>query len=300
MKIRFRKIRMSIKNKIRLEDINLIIEEFQADGYVLTLRQLYYQLVSRAVIPNEQSEYAKLSRLLKEGRMSGIVDWKAIEDRLRVPHLPYAVDDIDQAIQDTIDQYRLRRQDDQPNYLEVWVEKDALSGVLKRVTEKYHIPIMVNRGYSSVSAMFDAFMRFVHGGAYKERPVKILYLGDYDPSGLDMLRDIQERIEEFQFGYNDGTDVENMQFEVIPIALTREQVEQYDPPPNPAKLTDPRAKEFIARHGNQSWEVDALKPNVLNNLLDNAIIKLIDINKFNDVLDREKTDIEKLKTIIAK
>ncbi len=304
MKRQFRKIRLSRTNKNRLEDINDIIEEFQADGYVLTLRQLYYQLVSRDVIPNEQSEYAKLSRLLKEGRMGGVVDWDAIEDRLRKPSLPYAVDDIDQAIQDTIDQYRLRRQEDQPNYIEVWVEKDALSGVLKRVTEKYHIPIMVNRGYSSVSAMYDAFMRFTHKFHYgfqgqDLRPVKILYLGDYDPSGLDMLRDIKDRIDEFHEGYmDDGTDIQQMEFEVLPVALTKEQVEKHNPPPNPAKLTDPRAKEFIAMYGNQSWEVDALKPNVLNNLLNNAIINLIDTNKFHDILDQEKTDIEKLEAIL--
>lgn len=121
MKERFRKIRLSKKNLEKLALINSIIEEYSADGYKLTLRQLYYQLVSRDVIPNKQSEYAKISTLLKEGRMAGIVDWEAIEDRLRLPHITYSNTSPEQAIEDAIDQYRLDRQEGQDTYLEVWV-----------------------------------------------------------------------------------------------------------------------------------------------------------------------------------
>ena len=289
---------MGKANKERLKIINEIIEEYQRDGYILTLRQLYYQLVSRDVIPNKQSEYSKLSTILKEGRMAGIVDWGAIEDRLRRPSSPASFDSPKHILEAAIQQYALPRQNGQAVYLEVWVEKDALSGVLKRVTEKYHIPILVNRGYSSVSAMYDSFMRFVHRAAWKERDVKIIYLGDYDPSGLDMIRDIASRIEEFQVGYNDGHLVEEMFFEVIPIALTKEQIDQYDPPPNPAKITDPRAKNFIKKHGDMSWEVDALRPDVLNQLLDDAILSYIDEDLYKEILEQEKVDKEKLKSLI--
>ena len=161
MKIKFREIRMQKRNLERLMQINQIIEEYQKDGYVLTLRQLYYQLVSRDIIPNKLAEYQKLSKLLKEGRMAGIVDWNAIEDRLRIPSKPASFDSPEDILKAAIKQYQLPRQEGQNKYLEVWVEKDALSGVLKRVTQKYHIPILVNRGYSSVSAMYDSFMRFV-------------------------------------------------------------------------------------------------------------------------------------------
>jgi len=297
-KIKFREIRMGKANKERLDTINGIIEEYQADGYVLTLRQLYYQLVSRDIIPNKQSEYSKLSTLLKEGRMAGIVDWDAIEDRLRKPDKPSSFDSPQDILEACINQYELPRMEGQDIYLEVWVEKDALSGVLKRVTEKYHVPILVNRGYSSASAMYDSFMRFVRNGAYKERPVKVLYLGDYDPSGLDMIRDIRERTIEFQEGYNDGTLVEQMQFSVEPIALTREQIEQYNPPPNPAKVTDPRAKDFIKKHGRTSWEVDALSPEVLNALLRDAILENIDENIYLDIVNREDADKDKLRSLV--
>ena len=141
-------LKLSKANIERLETINSILEDYREDGYVLTLRQLYYQLVVRDIIPNQQAEYSKLSNILKKGRMAGIVDWSIIEDRLRQPFLPYWVFDIDDAINDTINTYRLNRMDWQDKYIEIRVEKDALSGVLKRVSSKYHINLMVNRGYS--------------------------------------------------------------------------------------------------------------------------------------------------------
>jgi hypothetical protein len=159
-KIKYRDIRLSKANMIRLDEINAIIISYQRQGYRLTLRQLYYQLVSRDVIPNSVKEYAKLSTLLKEGRMGGIVDWDAIEDRLRRPDRPPQWDSPTEILEACISQYRCDRMQGQSTYLEVWVEKDALSGVLKRVTENYGINIIVNRGYSSATAMHDAHKRF--------------------------------------------------------------------------------------------------------------------------------------------
>ncbi len=289
-KIKFREIRLSKSNVEKLWDINKIITEYQADGYILTLRQLYYQLVSRDIVPNKKEEYKKLSTLLKEGRMGGVVDWDAIEDRLRKPDKPSSFDSPKDLMKAAISQYQKPRQDGQPYYMEVWVEKDALSGVLSRVTRKYHIPIMVNRGYSSVSAMYDAFMRIVNYAAYQQIPARIIYLGDFDPSGLDMIRDISDRIIEFKDGYNDGDLVREMDFDVDAVALTMDQIIRYDPPPNPAKIEDPRAKDFIRRHGGQSWEVDALKPEVLNQILEDAIACYLDLDQYNTVVASEAKD----------
>lgn len=270
-------------NNGKLATINGIIQEFKRQGYKLTLRQLYYQLVSRDIIANKLPEYAKLSSLLVKGRMAGIVDWDAIEDRLRVPFLPYWVEGIDDAIEDTIKQYRLNRQEGQDSYIEVWVEKDALSGVLKRITSKYHVNLMVNRGYSSCTAMHDAYKRFY---VNSDKKGYILYLGDHDPSGLDMIRDISDRMRGF------GVTVK-----VIPIALTMQQIEEFNPPPNPAKITDPRANDYIAEHGNTSWEVDALDPDTLHKILRENIEKLIDMDKFNAVVKQEEEDKQRLEEI---
>ena len=275
------KLHLSKSNTERLEVINAIIEEYLAEGYRLTLRQLYYQLVSRDIIPNNVKEYGKISTLLKEGRMAGKVDWEAIEDRTRVPHIPYYVTDIKDAMKDTIDQYRLDRMRDQDVYLEVWTEKDALSGILKRVTEEYHVRLIVNKGYSSCSAMYEAYKRFNNAKSYGKNS-HILYLGDHDPSGLDMIRDIGERLEEFS---NDDVQVK-------PIALTKKQIDKYNPPPNPAKEADPRADWYIQNYGSTSWEVDALSPKVLTRLITNAIEGLIDRDKYDAIVEQEEKDKE--------
>lgn len=271
-------LRLSKANRIMLERINTILEEYRNDGYVLTLRQLYYQLVSKDIIPNNDREYAKLSNILKKGRMAGIVDWSAIEDRVRVPKLPYWVRDVQHAIQDTIEQYRVDRMQGQQRNIEIWVEKDALSNVLFRVTSKYHIRLMVNRGYSSISAMYDAHRRLRSGDV-------ILYFGDHDPSGKDMVRDIRERMEEF------GREID-----VRPVALTMEQIRRFNPPPNPAKITDPRAKWYIREYGRTSWELDALPPRELIRLAEEAVEELIDLDLYNRCLDREQRDIEELRS----
>lgn len=276
---------MSNKNYEKLLLINNIINEYLEDGYKLTLRQLYYQLVSRGVIPNEDREYAKLSRLLKEGRMAGIVDWEAIEDRLRVPKLPYWVFDIPDAMDDTIKQYRLDRMKGQDVYIEIAVEKDALSNVLWRVTSYYHIKLMVNRGYSSCTTMYDTFNRMKRAHMDGKTPI-ILYLGDHDPSGLDMIRDIKDRLAEF-----------GIVPEVEQIALTGEQIRKYQPPPNPAKVKDPRAKWYIERYGRTSWEVDALNPKILHQLLIDKIEALIDVDLFKSMIAQEESDKSTLREI---
>jgi hypothetical protein len=288
MKIQYvDKLRLNQDNKEKLITINKIITEYAEQGYRLTLRQLYYQLVSKDIIPNKQSEYAKLSTLLTKGRMAGFVDWDAIEDRLRKPYIEYSVRDVSHAIKDTIEQYKLNRQLGQETYIEVWVEKDALSGVLRRITDKYHVKLMVNRGYSSTSAMHDSFIRMKRE-TNMGKEILILYLGDYDPSGLDMIRDIKERLNTF--------GLENV--DVSHIGITKEQIDVYNPPPNPAKITDPRADWYIEKHGAVSWEVDALPPKVLNELLTKHIEESIDMSVYRDMLRLENHQKEELQELM--
>jgi len=272
------KLRLRKANVAKLSVINDIIEGYIADGYVITLRQLYYRLVTRNIIPNVIREYQKLSNLLKKGRMAGVVDWAAIEDRTRTPYLQYWARDKEDAINDTVKQYKLNRQRNQENYVELWCEKDALSNVLKRKTDHYHIYLMVNRGYSSVSAMYQAYQRLARAkneGKFNH----ILYLGDHDPSGLDMIRDIRDRMAEF-----------GLHPDVKHIALTGEQIEEYDPPPNPTKFKDPRAKWYINEFGKTCWEVDALPPDVLHELVEDYVENLIDIDLFEETMEEEEKD----------
>lgn len=280
MKIFYRDTKLRPAGLELLDKINNIIEEYAAIGIPkMTLRQLYYQLVSRGIIANKPSEYSKISDILVEGRMAGIVDWEAIEDRLRVPYRPYHAASVSAAMRDIARQYKTDRQAGQPYNLLVIVEKDALSGVLRPVTSKYMIPLLVNRGYGSCTIMHDMYTSFSGDG----RPGKILYIGDHDPSGKDMIRDVVCRIGEF------GYDVK-----IDPIALTWDQIEEYDPVPNPAKITDPRAKGYIEKYGNISWEVDALRPNVLSKILEDSIIDHMDMDVYREVMEDESEDRKKL------
>lgn len=171
----------------------------------------------------------------------------------------------------------------QETYVELWVEKQALAGVLEPLGHEFHVTFMANKGYSSQSAMRDAAMRIkrrvstMTTATVKARPV-VLYLGDHDPSGKDMPRDIALRLKTF--------GVERLSVDVI--ALTTPQVKEYDPPPNPAKITDPRAKGYIAEFGDKSWELDALPPRDLQQLVRRAIESRLDRVKWRSVIEEEE------------
>ena len=286
MKEQFKSQRISGDRQLLIGHANTILESYAAEGYRLTLRQLYYQLVARNIIPNRVQEYSKLSSVMVTARMCGHTDWDFLEDRLRIPYLEYAVNNVQEALEDTISQYKRNRQEGQPYCIEVWTEKDAVSNILKRVTQLFHVNLLVNRGYSSCSAMFRAAERFKRDG----NPVAILYVGDHDPSGLDMLRDIRERLYEF--------DTED--FEVVHVALTYDQIEEYHPPPNPAKTTDPRSTGYIAEHGDNSWELDALSPSDLERIVREAVEEFLDKEQFDAIVEEERDDIVQLEDIVNK
>lgn len=269
----------------RIEQCDALLEEYQDQGFRMTLRQLYYQLVSRDIIPNEEKSYKKLGVLVSDARLAGLLDWDAIEDRGRSPSEPQhwkGVDDVLRAIESTVAGYTLDRWQGQTTYVELWVEKDALAGVLQPLAHKHHVTLMVNKGYSSQSAMYESAQRFIENIGEMKQGV-LFYLGDLDPSGEDMVRDIRERMAMF------GADVE-----VAKVALTMEQVKLHKPPPNPAKITDPRAAGYIQKYGDKSWEVDALPPPVLAGIINTAIDNVLVRPTWNKVLAQEKTDKQRL------
>lgn len=279
----FRAKRFSEQSAARIDECNAIVEEYQEQGLRLTLRQLYYQLVSRNVIRNVEREYKNLSTLVSDARLAGLMDWDAIEDRVRQPRMVSEFDNLGQLVDAALSSYRLPRWKGQKHYVELWVEKDALAGVLAPLAREFHVTMMVNRGYSSQSAMYEAGNRFKDA----EKPGVLLYLGDHDPSGEDMVRDIADRLDMF------GADVT-----VMKLALTMDQVRQFNPPPNPAKLTDPRASAYVAAHGDESWEVDALPPNILAQIIRAAFRRLVNKRAMDAVKQQEQDDKERLTTAL--
>jgi hypothetical protein len=239
---------------------NAICADYQAQGFDLTLRQLYYQFVSRGLIANRQSEYKRLGDIVNNGRLAGLIDWDYIVDRTRNLQSLAHWRSPQQIIGAVADQYRHDLWARQPYRVEVWIEKDALVGVIAGACDRNDVPYFSCRGYTSQSELHGAAMRLV---SYEKngQDTVVIHLGDHDPSGIDMTRDIQDRLRLF-----------GSRAEVHRIALTMEQVEQYDPPPNPAKLTDSRVQGYLAEHGDESWELDALDPATLDTLVEEEIL----------------------------
>ena len=265
-----------------------VTEDYMGQGYTLTLRQLYYQLVAADIIPNNERSYKRIGSYVSRARLSGTMDWDAIEDRARSPQMHPEWDSLSSLMNSALVSFRLPRWDDQPNYVELWVEKDALASVLRPIADLYHITLMVNRGYSSTSAMKESAERFNREGFSKNRNCHLLYLGDLDPSGEDMVRDIRDRLEEFRCSP-----------EVRKIALTIQQVEEHAPPPNPTKVTDSRASAYIRRYGHSSWEVDALNPRTLTELISRELDCLVEQDLVDDIVEREAELKEDLERAIA-
>lgn len=267
----------------RIEQANAIIAEY--DGQRLSARQLFYQFVSRDLIPNTTRSYKGITSLVTDARYAGLVDWEVIEDRGREAEVPSEWDSIDDLVDAAVRHYRSPRWADQPYCCELWVEKQALAGVLSPIAQRHHVPLMVNKGYSSASAMKAAAERM----RLSNKPTVLLYLGDHDPSGEDMVRDIRDRLEEFGV----------LELEVRKVALTMAQIRQFDPPPNPAKVTDSRAAAYIARYGDQSWELDALPPRELNRLVEDAITGIVDAELMAKAVEREDVERERVAAAIA-
>ena len=241
---RFSKAHQGIINRA-----NEILEEYAAQGFVLTLRQLYYQFVARGYIPNKQKSYKRLGGIIGDARLAGRIDWEYIEDRSRnlatLQHFSGPQDALDKLAS----WYHVDMWQGQEWRPEVWIEKDALSGVIQGVCQENDVPYFSCRGYTSLSEMWRASMRLRRWVEAGQKPY-IIHFGDHDPSGIDMSRDIVDRLQD--------TFLSECEFKRV--ALTMAQVEEYQPPPNPAKVTDSRYKVYVQEYGDESWELDALDP----------------------------------------
>jgi len=282
----------TVGNRGLLTDVTGIVDHFLQQGIKLTNRQLFYQLVARDLIPNAEAVYKRICKFLTDLRYAGLIDWDAIEDRGRVPSMPSEWDNIRELVESAVHSYRLPRWADQEYYVELFCEKQALESVFKPIADKYHIYFGYNKGYSSAVTVYDLAKRII-GKIQDGKRVIVFYFGDHDASGLDMVRDVRERIDEFLTKGNDSYPSDAV--EIVHVGLTMEQVKKYSPPPNPAKKSDPRSRKYMQRFGGNSWELDSLPPNVLIGLAENAIRAHLDMVKYNAVIAREKREIQKLR-----
>lgn len=277
------------KSKEIIRIANEICNDYMRQGYTLTLRQLYYQFVARGFSENTMKAYHNIGSVISDARLAGLIDWEAIEDRTRNLEAQPTWNSPKDILSACAKQFKFDYWGSQETRIEVWVEKEALVGVIERTAFKYRCAYFACRGYASQSELWRAGQRFKEYYDRGQRVV-VIHLGDHDPSGIDMTRDNDERI--WLFSEESGVKVER-------VALNMDQVTKYNPPPNPAKMTDTRFNEYSARYGDESWELDALDPKVIDELISTEIEKYIDWDNWEEVKKREEKARDKI-NLLAK
>lgn len=275
------------KTRIVIRQATKILEEYEERGFVLTLRQLYYQFVQRGFIPNTLKDYKRLGSIINDARLAGRIDWEMIEDRTRNLMTFRNFEKPGDIIESASHGYRLDIWGYQKYRPEVWIEKEALVGVIEPVCREYRVPYFAAKGYNSQSEQWRAghrFREYIKEGQH----VLVLHLGDHDPSGVNMTQDNDERLRLFART--------GRRFEIRRIALNMDQVETYSLAPNPAKVTDSRFRAYAELHGEESWELDALDPTVIDELIRAEISGIIDQTEWDLVVAEENN----AKTVMAK
>lgn len=292
-----------IEHKFREEARDIIdnaedyIDDMKVEGFDLTLRQLYYQFISKDSFPdswidpetgskNVERNYKNLGAIISKARLAGLIDWDSIEDRTRSIETPFIWDSIPRIISSVVSSYCLDKWAGQDHRVEVWVEKQALIEVIGQAAHPYNCAYFACKGNVSQSALWQAAQRLEEYEKDGVAPI-ILYLGDHDPTGMDIARDIRDRLKTFGLR---STKVEWL-------ALTMAQIKKLKLPPSPVKLKDSRSKGYIDLYGSECWELDALRPPDMVKLIQKNILKYVDIDMYNDVLDKQAEGREKLQHV---
>ncbi|MGD2200917.1 MAG: hypothetical protein PVJ38_04710 [Candidatus Bathyarchaeota archaeon] len=269
------------------EVVEAALEVFKQYDSALTLRQLYYRLVAKRLFANTINSYKRLSRIMVKARENGDAPINCLEDRSRriLGRGDYGDTSAKEflsrrisSLRDSYKDFKMPMWDDQSNYVLVSLEKDALSRLVSHVANQYSVRTFPTRGYPSftyVNRMARYMRRSLQG-----KPTVVLYFGDFDPSGMDIERDLTERLERYDAG----------NFRVRRVALTSDQIVKYSLPPMPVKKSDARSDSFLESYGNEAVELDALDPNTLKYMVADAIASHIDL----DVWHKRERQIERL------
>ena len=283
MKEAFIDKKFSSKSLQKLEWIDDVLSKYRAMGYDLTVRQVYYQLVAQDLIPNNVRSYNQIQSLISDGRKAGLISWDMIVDRTRATIIPPHWANPGEIIQAAADGYANDKWRTQENHIEVMCEKQALAGILEPVCNELDVNFTSNRGYASDSLMYNIAQRLSRK-ARNGKSIYVLYFGDHDPSGLDMDRDIANRLEMFSY----------LNFETRRLALLMNQVEEMNLPENPAKSSDTRYENYLYEFGDSSWELDAVEPEELVRLTTEAVGSLRDDDRWNKAIEREEEGRQEL------
>lgn len=285
------------RSRAQIETIKTAIYDLLAEEAPCTVRQVFYRLVSGGVIGKTEGEYkSTVVRLLGEMRRHHEIEFSWIADNTRWMRKPRSFSSLETMLKHSADAYRRSVWDNQDCYVEVWLEKDALAGVLLEETSTWDVPLMVTRGYPSLSFLYTA----AEAIAAQQKPVYLYYFGDHDPSGVDIPRKVEKDLREFVAGIHFDEDdimLGDLEFddikEIIPfnedihfkrVAVTPEQIQNMNLPTRPTKRTDSRIKNFSG----ESVEVDAIPPRTLRKIVSDCITQHIDQRAYDALLYAEQ------------
>lgn len=264
----------------RKETLKIIYEakKFAEAEKPVTIRQIFYHLVSKGILRNSENEYQNLDNKLVRARKAGFIPFEWIRDRSRNPLIIPLHDSPSEYLQEKIEHYYKDTWKNQPYLVVILLEKEALAEIVWQIASYYNVPVFPTRGYSSWS-MFHGNLRQI-AEKYPDKPIVMLIFGDYDPSGLDITRDYIQKLE-FLGIYPDI---------IQRIALTKDQVTKYQLPPLPIKSDDPRSEKFRKEYGDDVVELDALKPSLLRSMVNEAILKYLDLEAFKKDVELEQQE----------
>lgn len=273
MKLCYKEHKFGGEALLMIDRVNRIAADYAAQGFSLTLRQIYYQAVSRDWIPNNLQSYSRLGDIISDARLAGRIDWDTVVDRTRNLAVESHWESPEAIIDICAKTFAYDKWEEQPYHVEVWVEKDALSDVVRHACQPLDVSYMACKGYMSTSEMWAAGRRLKYSG----KDNVIIHLGDHDPSGMNMTDDIAGRLSLFA----------EEEVTVLRIALNMDQIEEFNPPPNPAKTTDSRFATYLEEFGDQSWELDAIEPRALSDLITDKILEYRDERLWEEAAERQ-------------
>lgn len=273
------------RTQAELEAINERLVEYAGEHRPVTIRQLYYAGVVMGLYPKTEASYDLVCRETAKLRRAGRLPYHWIADNTRWQRKPRTYSGLEHLLQNTVQTYRRALWDESPHYIEVWLEKEALSGVLYEVTERWDVPLMVTKGFSSLSFLHNAAEAIRYRGG-QGQATHIYYLGDYDPSGVEIPRKVEATLRDF------APDVE---LYFTRAAVNRNDIAFYNLPTRPTKASDSRSKNF----GGESVELDALPPSTLRGLVEGLITRHIDRGQHERLMRVEESERQSLQTLIA-
>lgn len=273
------------KNRIQKKTANLwigFLHVFDEIEPPMTTRQMFYQMETLGFVPKTQAGYNIVQKQLVEARRAGIIPYNWVSDNTRWMRKPDTYTSLEAFLKQSQEAYRRSIWASQSDYVEIWIEKDALAGVITPITEKWDVPLMVTKGYPSESFVYSAAESIKEIG----KPTYIYYFGDWDPSGLNISEDTEKKLKGF-------LDDEDIPFHFSRVAILEDQIAHYNLPTRFTKKTDSRAKNWKG----PSVELDALRADVLREMVDQAIVSHIEPGLYKRTLAIEEAEKETLQKV---